>query len=154
MIIAIYLQCIWGNNYAYPEDIAEWTPDQKFKAIEGAKWGFAMEFAKITTVWMCKACLLYLYAAMTKGLPKYRKAVWAVSAYTAIGYVIVVLALLFIFCWPISDYWALPVPEEHMQCMTYRKYMIVDAVFNITSDAIMLGLPIPLVIKAKVPIAR
>ena len=38
--------------------------------------------------------------------------------------------------------------------MTYRHHMILDACFNITSDAVMLCLPIPLVIKAKVPPMR
>ena len=38
--------------------------------------------------------------------------------------------------------------------MTYRKHMLMDAAFNITSDALMLCLPIPLVIRAKVPMKR
>lgn len=38
--------------------------------------------------------------------------------------------------------------------MTYRKHMLMDAAFNITSDAIMLCLPIPLVVQAKVPLKR
>ena len=40
------------------------------------------------------------------------------------------------------------------QCMTYRKHMILDACFNITADAVMLCLPIPIVIKAKIPRGR
>jgi hypothetical protein len=38
--------------------------------------------------------------------------------------------------------------------MTYRNHMILDACLNITGDAAMLCLPIPLLIKAKLPLGR
>jgi hypothetical protein len=38
--------------------------------------------------------------------------------------------------------------------MTYRNHMILDACLNITGDAIMLCLPIPLLVKARLPLKR
>ncbi|KAL9128496.1 MAG: hypothetical protein Q9217_002846, partial [Psora testacea] len=66
VIFSIWLQCLWGNNYVTPEDVVHWTPSHFYHAIEGAKWGVAMETLKITCVWGCKTCLLILYANMTK----------------------------------------------------------------------------------------
>ncbi|KAG8533862.1 uncharacterized protein KY384_001603 [Bacidia gigantensis] len=155
VIFSIWVQCLWGNNYVTPDDVVDWTPNDFHWAIEGAKWGVAMEVCKVSTVWGCKACLLILYAAMTKGLPKYRKAVWAVAIYVAVGYVIVMFCYFLAWCKPFSAYYdTIPLPPDQSECMTYRHHMILDACFNITSDAIMLCLPIPLVIKAKVPLKR
>ena len=122
--------------------------------IKGSKWGLLMETCKITCVWGCKACLLILYWSMTKGLPQQRKAVYAVSAYAATGYLVVMVCLFAVWCRPFHVYWALPVPDEKVECMTFRKHMILDACLNITSDALMLCLPIPIVVKAKIPLKR
>lgn len=65
VIVSIYLQCIWGNNYVTATDVVGWTPQDYHHAVQGAKWGVAMETNKITCVWGCKACLLILYASMT-----------------------------------------------------------------------------------------
>ena len=64
-IFAIWLQCLWGNNYVTAEDVIDWTQADFAQAIAGAKWGVVMETNKITCVWGCKACLLILYAHMT-----------------------------------------------------------------------------------------
>jgi hypothetical protein len=40
-------------------------------------------------------------------------------------------------------------PVDNMQCATYQRYSITQAVFNISSDAVMFAIPIPLLIKAQ-----
>lgn len=40
------------------------------------------------------------------------------------------------------------------QCASYYNHLIDDAVFNITSDLLILSLPIPLLIKAQLPLKR
>ena len=116
----------------------------------------------------------------SKGLPKYHKAVMAVAIYVAFGYVIVMICLFAVWCRPLHYYYdVIPLPQTQgmrtialppatttsaspadvlclclVQCMTYRRHMIFDACFNITSDAIMLCLPIPLVIRSQVPRTR
>ncbi len=98
-----------------------------------------------------------------------------VAVYVAAGYIIVMLCFFTAWCKPFHAYYAvIPLPEsqcmssyryphgeitdplslETAQCMTYRSHMILDACFNITGDAIMLCLPIPLVIQARVPLKR
>ncbi|KAK0101932.1 hypothetical protein ONS95_001257 [Cadophora gregata] len=150
----IWVQILWGTNYVTPDMIVDWTPEDYRLATMGSKWALAMEVAKVSCVWGCKACLLILYFSMTKGLQKYQKAVIAVSVYVAIGYVIVISFLLGYWCRPINVYWQVPVPDDKSECSTYRKHMILDACLNITGDAVMLCLPIPLLIRAKLPRAR
>jgi hypothetical protein len=71
-----------------------------------------------------------------------------VIGYTALGFFALEIACLS-FCRPFSQYWAFPV--KNVQCMTYWNYCIVQTVFNISSDAIMLAIPIPFIIKANLP---
>lgn len=41
-----------------------------------------------------------------------------------------------------------------VQCATYQHYSITQATFNISSDLMMLGVGIPLLLKAKVPLKK
>lgn len=147
--VAIWLQVQWGNSYTPAEIVATYTPRQVELAIAGSKWAVVLELCKVTCVWACKACLIILYYHMTKGLEAYRRATHIVAAYVALGYVVVVVCFMFVYCRPFTGYWV--VPDGVSQCATYRTHMIVDAVLNITGDAAMLCLPIPLVVKAKLP---
>ncbi|RFU33766.1 hypothetical protein B7463_g2561, partial [Scytalidium lignicola] len=73
---------------------------------------------------------------MTKGLDKYHTAVIAVSVYVAVGYVVVMIFLVGVWCCPFHLYYdTIPVPAAH-------------------GDAIMLCLPIPLLIKSRLPLGR
>ena len=65
MAYGIWVQILWGTNYVTPEMIVDWTPEDYRLATMGSKWALAMEIAKISCVWGCKACLLILYFSMT-----------------------------------------------------------------------------------------
>jgi hypothetical protein len=71
-----------------------------------------------------------------------------------IGYVVLGLAAIevpyfFILCRPFSQYWAMPV--ENPQCASYFYYCIIQMVFNVSSDLLMLLIPVPFIINVKVP---
>ncbi|EJT76539.1 hypothetical protein GGTG_06458 [Gaeumannomyces tritici R3-111a-1] len=53
---------------------------------------------------------------------------------------------IFANCRPFSGYWAMPPPNA--QCATLQRYSVVQACFNISSDLLMLWVPIPLILKA------
>lgn len=55
----------------------------------------------------------------------------------------------FAACQPFSGYWALPPPDP--QCTTLEHYAIVQGCFNISADVLMLGIPIPLIIRMRLP---
>lgn len=98
------------------------------------------------STWGVKTCMLTLFWRLTKNLPLHlyvKIVVW----YVAVGFVVIMVTYYAIYCRPFSQYWAMPV--ENMQCATYQHYSITQAVFNISSDAAMLAIPVPLLIKAQ-----
>jgi hypothetical protein len=70
-----------------------------------------------------------------------------VAVYVAVGFVVIMVTYYAVYCRPFSQYWAMPVQD--MQCATYQRYSITQAAFNISSDAAMLAVPIPLLINAQ-----
>ena len=118
------------------------------------------------------------------GLPKQHRSVKWVACYCALGYVVVVVLFLSAWCRPIEQYWAVPPSNCKLYCpfvnlsflvlcnhsrpmmswllaffwnsavCIYYHHLITDAVFNISSDLMMLFLPLPLLIKAKLPLRR
>lgn len=59
---------------------------------------------------------------------------------------------LFTICRPLSQYWAVPVSDA--QCATYQYYQIVNAVFNISTDIMLLAVGLPPVLKARLSIQQ
>lgn len=97
-----------------------------------------------------------------------------IGAYCIIAYILVVSLLLGHWCKPVEQYWALPVENctstysafelrvwfRHLltshpaECATYYKHMIFATAFNISSDLMLLGIPIPIVIRSQLPLKR
>jgi hypothetical protein len=75
-----------------------------------------------------------------------------VIAYVVLGFVAVEIPCLFILCRPFSQYWA--IAPYSRECTTYHTYCIIQTVFNISSDALMLAIPIPLIVKTNVKPAK
>jgi uncharacterized membrane protein YiaA len=71
----------------------------------------------------------------------YALAVWVVCAF--LGDEIALLTI----CRPVSQYWAVPV--SNIQCATYEYYQICNAVFNISTDILILAIGIPPILKAR-----
>ena len=70
-----------------------------------------------------------------------------IAVYSAIG-LLTTEASLFIFCRPFSQYWAVPVSNRN--CSNYHDYCIVQTCFNISSDLLILAIPIPMIIRVQV----
>jgi hypothetical protein len=83
---------------------------------------------------------------------KERFAVKLLAGYVALGFIGTEVAM-FALCRPYNQYWAVP-PNDIDQCAFYRKYSLPQAVFNISSDALMLAIPLPLLIRSRLPIKQ
>lgn len=59
---------------------------------------------------------------------------------------------LFTICRPIQQYWAVPVSNP--QCASYQYYQIVNAVFNISTDVMLLAVGLPPVLKARLTLQQ
>jgi hypothetical protein len=102
----------------------------------------------LNVIYTLKLCLLIMYSRLTFNtqlvhLVKY------LGAYVCVGYVATEIAF-FTACTPFSGYWAVPPPNP--QCTTLQHYAIVQACFNISSDLMMLGIPLPMILRLKKPI--
>ncbi|KAJ5109795.1 hypothetical protein N7532_002440 [Penicillium argentinense] len=126
-------------------------PQQVQDRIFGSKIVIALEQCMVFSTWGVKTCMLILYWRITKNLPS-NLYVKVLAGYVALGFVVIMITYYGVYCRPFSQYWALPV--SNMQCATYQHYSITQAVFNISSDAFMFAIPIPLIIKAKLPRRR
>lgn len=136
-----------GSNLFPPGLEATFTQKDIEERIYGSKIVVISEQAMLNVIYTIKACMLLMYTRLTLGLRDGRMVRW-LAAYVAIGWFATELAY-FTACRPFSGYWALPPPDP--QCTTLANYAIVQASFNISSDILMLGIPIPLIVRMKLP---
>jgi hypothetical protein len=54
-----------------------------------------------------------------------------------------------VWCRPFSQYWA--VPPSNPQCSAATNHLITNAVLNISSDMMIIAIPMPLFLKVKLP---
>lgn len=121
-------------------------PKQVKDRVLGSKIVIGLEQCMLFSTWGVKICMLMLYWRITQNL-RSNLYIKILSVYVALGFVVIMVCYYAVYCRPFSQYWAMPV--KNMQCATYQKYSITQAVFNISSDAIMFAIPIPLIIKAQ-----
>ncbi|RDA88836.1 hypothetical protein CP532_5460 [Ophiocordyceps camponoti-leonardi (nom. inval.)] len=142
-----------GSNYMKPEEAAALSPERVQMAIHGSIMTFVLEIFTLTATWTVKACLLMLYARLTRNtMTKQHSLVKIAAVYCALTYVVVTLMFIFFWCRPTYEYWAVPV--KIMQCATYYNHMIFATACNISSDLLLLFIPIPIIIKTRLPAKR
>ena len=101
----------------------------------------------LNVIYTIKACMLLMYTRLTLGLATQRM-VFYLAIYVSIGWAATEIAF-FTACRPFKGYWAMPPPNP--QCTTLQHYAIVQACFNISSDTLMLFIPLPLLLRLNVP---
>lgn len=94
--------------------------------------------------------MLIIYSRLTLGL-QVRKMLGYLAGYVLVGWISTQIAF-FSACRPFSGYWAMPPPNP--QCTTLEHYAIVQGCFNISSDILMLSIPLPLITKLNVPLKQ
>jgi hypothetical protein len=104
----------------------------------------------LNVIWTLKACMLFMFARMTIGTT-HTKWIRFVAAYVFVGWVSVQIAF-FTACRPFKGYWAVPPPNP--QCTTLEHYAIVQAVFNLSSDILIIAIPIPMIVSLNLPLKQ
>lgn len=105
--------------------------------IYGSKIVVVSEQAMLNLIYTIKVCMLIMYTRLTLGL-RDQLIVRCLAVYVFIGWFATEIAF-FTACQPFEGYWALPPPDP--QCTTLQKYAIVQGCFNITSDCVMICIP-------------
>ncbi|THC95153.1 hypothetical protein EYZ11_005356 [Aspergillus tanneri] len=126
-------------------------PKEVRDRIFGSKIVIGLEQCMLFSTWGVKICMLSLFWRLTKNL-RLHLYVRIIAVYVGIGFVVIMVTYYAVYCRPFSQYWAMPV--KNMQCATYQYYSITQAVFNISSDAAMLAVPIPLLIKTQLKTSK
>ncbi|KZL70983.1 family decarboxylase, partial [Colletotrichum tofieldiae] len=102
-----------------------------------------------TTLWGNKCCLLLLYNRLT--LFNNQIMLWAmVAAYTGLSYLAIIVALYKGWCRPFSDYLVL-VPGN-LECLTWKHYNIMQMTLNLSTDLVLLLIPMISAILMKVAV--
>ncbi|KAF2795138.1 hypothetical protein K505DRAFT_273849 [Melanomma pulvis-pyrius CBS 109.77] len=140
-----------SNLIAPGEDVSSFGPEEIRERIYGSKLTIVVEQMHITTIWLLKACLLIMYGRMTELLPLHF-AVKAVSIYVAISYFVMEMLWFTAWCRPFNQYWA--VPTNSTQCSAMINHLITNATLNISSDVMIMLIPLPLVFKVKIPLEK
>lgn len=123
------------------------NPKEVADRIYGSKIVIGLEQCMLFSTWGVKVCMMALFWRLTKNLTRLHMYVKAIAVYVVIGFFVIMVTYYGIYCRPFEQYWAMPVTD--MQCATYQHYSITQAVFNISSDAAMLVVPIPLLMKTQ-----
>ncbi|KAH7123537.1 hypothetical protein B0J11DRAFT_314168 [Dendryphion nanum] len=137
-----------SNLIAPGEDVSQFSAQDIANRVKGSKMVLVVEQMQIVTIWLVKACLLLMYRRMTLLLPQH-KVVIVTAVYVALGFVIMEILYLGVWCRPFSQYWA--VPPNSIQCSAATNHLITNAVLNISSDLIIIAIPMPLLFKVKLP---
>jgi hypothetical protein len=91
--------------------------------------------------------MLLMFARMATGT-SHIKWIRAVAVYVTVGYIATQITF-FTACMPFSGYWAVPVSNP--QCTTLVHYAIVQATFNLSSDILIIAIPIPMILSLALP---
>ncbi|KAF2832590.1 hypothetical protein CC86DRAFT_366340 [Ophiobolus disseminans] len=119
----------------------------------GSKMAVVVEQTTIGVIWSCKACLLIMYHRLTRmALRNENIAIKILSAYVGLSFVVIEVLYFAAWCRPVSEYWA--VPTSSSQCNALVNHRITKAVFNLSSDIVMLTIALQMLIRSLLPMKR
>lgn len=104
----------------------------------------------LNVIWTLKGCMLFMFSRMITGTT-YSKWIKFVAGWVVVGYVAVQIAF-FTACRPFNGYWAVPPPNP--QCTTLEHFAYVQVTFNISSDLLIILLPIPMIWSLSLPLKQ
>ncbi|KAF1951606.1 hypothetical protein CC80DRAFT_369905, partial [Byssothecium circinans] len=134
-------------------DISTITPTAMHALERASKIVIVIEQMQIAVIWSCKTCLLILYHRLTRMVaPKSNIAIKLLAVYIALGFVVMEILYFSVWCRPFRDYWTIPTTSP--QCSALTNHRITNAVFNISSDLLMLSIALPIFIQSLLPLKR
>jgi len=151
-LVSINIVADTSSNLLPPGyDVNKLTPEEISEREYGSKLILVVEQCQCFTIWAVKACLLIMYYRLFQAL---REAliVKILAGYTAFGFIFMEVFYLGVWCRPFHNYWAVPTPNP--QCSAATDHLITNAVFNISSDLIMLLLSLQMLIRSHLPLKR
>ena len=133
---------------AYPVVL---TPSEVKERTWGSKTVLLVEQCMCAVQWGTKACLLLLYWRLTQNLTQ-GLIVKCAAVYVGATYIVMLILYFAVWCRPFHDYWQ--VPAHNMQCPTALNHLITNLVFNLSSDLLIMSIPLPLFIRAHLEVKK
>ena len=140
-----------STNLIPPDEVASLTPQDIEDRVYGSKCVLVVESMMMCVQWSGKACLLMLYFRLTENL-RQRLVVKIAAGYCAAAYIVMISLYYGYWCRPFRAFWETPTPK--IQCATQTHHLIVNLVFNLTSDLMIIFIPLPLFIKAHLELKK
>ncbi|KAK0663373.1 hypothetical protein DIS24_g1251 [Lasiodiplodia hormozganensis] len=153
MTVCAHIVSLNGDNRAMTNEQRRLLPPAERDAkILGSKFFLCGHITYVSTMWTLKLCMLLFFQRLTRGLAA-EKLIKPAIAVVATTWLVEFLTLL-LTCRPVSHNWQI-YPDPGKLC-THESpvWYIVQVVFNVITDAVIVPIPMPLVIKAKVSTLR
>ena len=168
LVACMHIVVNTNSNLIPPgDDVTKYTPEDIKSRIYGSKLVLVVEQMQLSTTWLIKACLLTLYGRITGMLPQH-KIVTVTACYVGLSFVVMEILYFGVWCRPFNQYWAVPPNSSKIffqniefsqltvseQCSAATHHLITNAVVNISSDLIIISIPLPLLFKVKLPLKQ
>lgn len=140
-----------STNLIDPEDIPKLTPEDIRDRVWGSKCVLVVESMMCAVQWGTKACMLILYYRLTENL-RQRIVVQIAAVYCVVSYIVMISLYYGYWCRPFKAFWETPTPN--IQCATQTNHLIVNLSFNLTSDLMIIFIPLPMFIKAHLDLKK
>jgi rhodopsin domain-containing protein len=75
-----------------------------------------------------------------------------IGAFCALSYITIEVLWFSFWCHPFHDYWS--VPPANPQCSIYTNHLILVLVLNVSSDIMIMGIPLPLLIRTRLSFVK
>ncbi|CAI6338866.1 unnamed protein product [Periconia digitata] len=127
------------------------TEEQKVKIVYGSKCLLAGWIVYTTLIWCLKACMLFFYCRLTFNLQQ-KRLVKITGAICVAAYLATITVFL-THCHPLPRLWQVyPYPGDDC-ALNISKYLAL-VVTNVTTDLMILYIPLPLLWTVQIPLRR
>ncbi|OAT12806.1 hypothetical protein BDBG_08105 [Blastomyces gilchristii SLH14081] len=147
-----WTESIYGSTTGINDEIAlKLTEEQKRRMVIGTKCLLAGWCLYVTLIWCLKACMLFLFNRLTLNL-RQQRAVTITAVTCVLAYIATIIVIL-TRCYPIQKVWQIyPYPGD--ACALNIPNYLALVTTNVTTDIMIIYIPLPLLWKVKLPLRR
>ncbi|KAF4465869.1 integral membrane PTH11 [Fusarium albosuccineum] len=151
LLVIVKVLTYTPTNLINPKEKIVLDSDDIKEREHGSKLVIVTEQMQMLTIWGVKGCLLLMYSRLTLSL-RQNMLVKIVAGYVVVGFVVMQILWFAAWCRPFNHYWQ--VPPDDLNCSAETNHMITNAVLNISSDIMIIALPMPVFLQSQLPVKR
>ncbi|KAL3484214.1 hypothetical protein BJX62DRAFT_244144 [Aspergillus germanicus] len=136
-----------SNTGWTPEQRAAFNPEEIRQMQTTTKLVVAGWYAYVGALWSLKGVVLIYYHRIMSGVTQ-QMIIRVTAVYCALSFIAVILAIS-LHCRPFQKLWQID-PYPGAECSAYNTLYIIVAVLNITTDMLLVYIPIPVLIRLRI----